>query len=205
MSITYPLSIPAMPTPQPSRVRFSANNLVAMTVSAFTFAQQVQKHDGDGWYIEVTLPPMQREDADQWVAFISSLQGKYGTFQIGDPLGRETRGNSIGSPKINGGSQTGYSVITDGWTPSTTGALLKGDKIQIGTRLHMIQTDVDADGSGNATLDIWPRLRESPADNETIIVENPVGLFRLSSNQIDLWEADSSEAYSVSFAAVEAL
>ena len=175
-----------------------------MSISSFTFAQQVQRHPADSWMIEVTLPAMEKEYADEWVAFITSLRGRYGTFLIGDPLGRETRGSSTGSPKVNGASQTGLSLITDGWTISTE-VLLKGDKIQIGNRLYMIQNDTTSDGSGNATLDIWPSLREVPADNETIITENPVGLFRLTSNTVDLWEADSTLSYSVAFAAMEAI
>ena len=71
--------------------------------------------------------------------------------------------------------------------------LLPGDYIQIGAtpnaagvagvcRLHRVVTRVDADANGNATIQVWPSLREATTDGETLILKNPVGLFRLAVN-----------------------
>jgi hypothetical protein len=50
-------------------------------------------------------------------------------------------------------------------------------------RLHqyMGQMPLAADGGGNATLDIWPFIREVPNGNP-LVVTNPVGTFRLREN-----------------------
>ena len=62
------------------------------------------------------------------------------------------------------------SLITDGWTPSQTGILLTGDYIQLGTglasRLHKVLADVNSDGGGNATFDIWPSTSAAYSENK---------------------------------------
>ena len=83
-----------------------------------------------------------------------------------------------------------------------------GDYIQLGTgasaHLHKVLEDVNSDGSGNATLTIWPALRESPANNDAITVSNTVGLFRMTSNSMN-WSVETMQLYGMSFSAVEAL
>ena len=46
----------------------------------------------------------------------------------------------------------------------------------------MVLQPVASDNAGNATLNIWPSLREQPADGEAINLDNPTGLFRLADN-----------------------
>lgn len=205
MTISYPLSFPN--TLAPKRVTFYSVNAVTISRSPFTFDTQIQEFAGQSWGAEVTMPAMTREQAEQWVAFIMALQGPKGTFYLRDPLATEPRGVATGNPLIKGASQTGNVLETDGWTPDTTGILKAGDKLQIGTRLYAIMgtSDVDSDGSGNATLDIWPRLRESPADNESIILVEPAGMFRLANSMNNLWAADETRTYDISFDCVEAI
>jgi hypothetical protein len=54
------------------------------------------------------------------------------------------------------------------------------------------------------TLDIWPRLRESPADNAVVVTTSTVGLFRLASNDTE-WSVDEASIYGLTFGAVEAI
>jgi hypothetical protein len=115
---------------------------------------------------------------------------------------------ATGTPVINGASQTGSELITDGWTADTTGILKAGDYIQLGTgstaRLYKVLDDVDSDGSGNATFDIWPNLRSSPDDNATITVSNCKSVFRLTTNVTDI-SINQASIYGLTFGAVEAL
>lgn len=180
MTITYPLIPPS--TPKPAQVRIFATDTVAVSRSAFTMQQQAQQHQGMMWGMEITLPPMNREEADPWRAFLLALNGRFGTFRMGDPSARSPRGVATGTPLVNGASQTGQSLITDGWTISVTNILRAGDYIQVGSYLYVVLNDVNSNGSGQATLDIWPRLRSSPADNDPVDPTNTVGLWRLASN-----------------------
>ena len=205
MAISYPLSLPTQSAI--AKIRLTATDIVGISQSPFTAAQQVYKYPGQFWEADVTLPPMKRADAEYWVAFLLKLNGPYGTFLLGDPLGATARGIATGTPVVNGGSQTGNELVTDGWTTSQTGILKAGDYIQLGSgataQLYKILDDANSDGSGNATFTIWPSLRSSPADNATITVSSPKGVFRLTT--LPSWDIDEASIYGLTFGAREAL
>lgn len=104
-----------------------------------------------------------------------------------------TAGTYGGTPLVNGASQTGASLITDGWTVTTT-TLNVGDTFTIAgvnsvnpqTRqdtgklaFFVVTTKTVTDGSGNSTIAISPALTPTgqfqnvtaaPADNAAITV-----------------------------------
>lgn len=205
MSITYPLSIPSNDI---AKVRLTVTDIVGVSQSPFSGAQQVYRYSGQFWEADITLPPMKRAVAEYWISFLLKLNGSYGTFLLGDPNGRTPRGSVAGSPLVYGGSQTGNELETDGWTPSAEGVLLAGDYIQLGTgatsRLYKVLDDVNADSSGRATLTIYPNLRVSPSDNDPVFTSNTKTVFRLSNNQIS-WDINEASAYGITFGAREAL
>jgi hypothetical protein len=131
-----------------------------------------------------------------------------GTFLLGDFVGGTARGTPTGTPLVNGASQSGGELVIDGATPDVTGWLKAGDYIQLGSagtsRLHKVLQDVNSDGSGNVTLDIWPHLRSSPADNATVIISNPKGIFRLASNET-AWTVSDLLLYGITFGASEVI
>jgi len=186
MTISYPLSTP--PSPGIKNVRFTPMSVVSVSESPFTLQNQVQGFPGQRWQVEITLPSMVRADAEQWIAFLLSLNGKFGTFLFGDPAGKQPRGSALGTPVVDGPGQIGNSLETTGWDINETGVLLKGDYIELGTllftRLYKVLNDVDADGSGNADIDIWPSLQVSPPASDPLVLSQATGLFRLSSNEM---------------------
>ena len=203
MAITYPLS-------HPTNVGFASASMTAKAVvgvsrSPFTGAQQVQKHQGQWWELEASLPPMTRATAEEWVTFLLSLNGMQGTFLIGDPLGTTARGIATGTPLVKGASQTGNSLITDGWTASQAGILKAGDYFQLGnsssSKLYKVLNDANSDGSGNATFDIWPSINTAVADNTAITVSSAKGLFRLSSNEMR-FDLSTAQTYGLAFSAI---
>lgn len=206
MAISYPLALPT--TTGIAKIRISANNVVGVSQSPFTSKQQVYKFSGQFWEAEISLPPMKRADAEYWISFLLKLNGSYGTFLLGDPNGATARGVATGTPLVKGASQTGSELITDGWTPDTTGILKAGDYIQLGSgssaKLHKVLDDVNSDSSGDATLTLWPDLRSAPSDNSAITVSGAKGLFRLSTNQQD-WDVNEASIYGMTFPAREAL
>ena len=200
MTITYPLSLPNEDIAQ---IQFIANNAVAISRSPYTGQAQTVQHDGAVWTASVSLPTMSKSEAADWQAFIAALNGPRGTFLLGDSSYPGSRGTPGGTPVVNGADQNDTTLVTDGWSTSTT-VLKAGDFISIENRLHMVTADVTSDGSGNATIDIWPQARE-PADNATITYTSPKGLFRLSGQAQVVIDADPNKYYSLSFAAEEAL
>jgi hypothetical protein len=90
-------------------------------------------------------------------------------------------GTCTGTPVTNAANQTGSTIITNGWTASTL-VLKQGDIVEFascnainpmtravygGLRHFTITADVTSDGSGNATLPIWPPVIPAPAQFAT--------------------------------------
>lgn len=207
MAISYPLALPTV-----TRVRsidLTAINAVAYSQSPFTFAGQAHAYQGQMWQADVSLPPMRRTAAEQWIAFLLSLRGQYGTFLLGDPTCSVPMGlakDFAGLPKVNGANQTGQTLTIDGASKSKTDWLKAGDYIQLGTgtssRLHKVLQNVTTDSSGNATIEVWPRIRTAPADNADVTVSGAKGLFRLSSNEQN-WSINEASIYGITFGAME--
>jgi hypothetical protein len=114
-----------------------------------------------------------------------SMDQNVNTHTVG-PLG--------GTPLVNGASQTGASLVTDGWTAAAASRLKKGDVFTIANVFHVnpqtrqstgvlqqftVTADVSSDGSGNATIPISPSItvsgafqtvNASPADNAALTI-----------------------------------
>lgn len=201
MAITFPVNHPASPG-------FRSVTMIPVPVSGrsrspFTGEQQVQVHQGQWWEAIVELPRMTRAQGQAWIAFLVQLNGLEGTFLLTPPGQGTPLGVATGTPQVNGGSQTGNTLATKGWTTGVTDIMKAGDYFQLGSgssaKLHMNLTDQDSDGSGNATLDIWPNLRSSPNDSDTIVVSDPVGVFVLANNDESNWSIDAAIHYGISF------
>ena len=203
MAISYPLNLPNITSY--ASARMTARSVVGVTRSPFTGSQQVQSHQGKWWEFEASLKPMTRASAEEWISFMISLNGMQGTFLLGDPLGTTARGIGTGTPLVKGASQTGSSLITDGWTASQTGILKAGDYIQLGagssSKLYKVLADANSDGSGNATFDIFPSINTAVADNSAITVASPKGLFRLASNEMG-FDLQQAQNYGIAFSAI---
>jgi len=111
---------------------------------------------------------------------------------------KHTGGAGGGTPLVNGASQTGASIITDGW-PNSTAILKKGDIItfadvyDVNPRTYesngylkqfVVTADVSSDVSGNATIAISPAITTSgarqnvdagPANNAAITIVSGTG------------------------------
>lgn len=205
MAYTYPLIFPNIGI---KSVNIRAQTVVGASVSPFTGQQQVYRHQGQWWEMEVTMPAMKRDEAEQVASFLLKMNGRYGTFLLGDPANLLPRGVGTGTPLVFGGGQTGDALITDGWTPSTTGILKAGDWIQLGTgsatRLYKVLDDVNSDIDGVSSLNLFPNLRQSPANNAEVVVSSPKGQWRLAANETN-FSIDEASIYGITFACVEAL
>lgn len=215
MAITYPLSLST--TIGVANITFTAENAMAISESPFTFNQQVLYHPGQRWKASISLPPIKRQDAEDWIAFLLSMKVNPGlsvpSFLLGDPNGATPRGSAAttpGIPKVNGANQTGNTLAIDGLPINTTGYLKVGDYIQLGNNspaaatLHKVLTQVNSNASGQATIDIWPSLRATPGDNDDIVVSGAKGRFRLS-NSVQQWQINEISSYGITFDCVEVL
>lgn len=205
MAVSYPLAMPGAPGFRGARFGLRAST--AVFASPLSGAEQVVEREGARWVAEYALPPMTRAQAAAWVAFLTSLRGRRGTFRGFDPDARAPRGVATGTPRVMGAAQAGNQLATDGWTASTAGILKAGDYVSLAApaqRLYQVVEDAASDSLGRATLSLEPRLRESPDDDALLATANPWAPFRLLDDEA-AWETDALGAFGITFSAAEAL
>tara|TARA_R110000787_G_scaffold19716_1_gene58867 strand:+ start:12403 stop:12987 length:585 start_codon:yes stop_codon:yes gene_type:complete len=194
MAISYPLNMPT--NIGMASIELRAKNTVAVSMSPFTYKSQTHSYDGQMWEADVTLPPMNRDDAESWVAFLMSMKGRAGSFLLYDPSAKSARGTAT-SATITG------SVGDDSVTVTMSGTLKAGDYIQLGAASDATLHKVLVDKSGSGTLEIWPKLRKGRSSVSAVLV-NASGVFRLASNETS-WSVDNASFFGISFGATEVL
>lgn len=202
MAVSYPLTLPATPDFRSAKFSLLANT--ALYQSPLSKTEQNLERAGALWAATFQLPVMAADAASLWTAFFLSLRGRVGTFNAHDPGRTSPRGIGTGTPLVNGASQTGHSLITDGWTTGQTNIMRAGDPIEVGGYYYLVVEDENSDGGGNATLEIEPKLRTSPSNGAAITVTNPKVKMRLTSDNIG-WEESTAILYRFQFSAIEVL
>lgn len=190
MTISFPLTWPTVPGV--TSLTIGESNVVGLSAAPFSGVQQVQEHQGQWWTAEAEWRPMYREEIDPWMGFFSSLRGMTGTFILPDlarPTARGSASVTPGSPQVDGAGQSGLTLkIKTTGLGSVAGYLKANDRFSLGTgasrQLYKVVADVNLVSNG-ATMDIWPRLRTSPGNNDTVYVANASGRFRLTMNAIE--------------------
>ncbi len=180
--ITYPLSFPSGIAP--NNFTWSPQSAVVVQPSTFTYEQKVYAWAGQQRFFVAKFPALTLPQTRIMRAFVRKLNGMEGTFYYGDPNADQMGGTVVSGyvgGLVMGANQTGTSIATDGWPISQT-IFKAGDYISIGDRLHELLDDATSNGSGQATLSLWPFIRSAYADNAPILVGGAArGIFRLSS------------------------
>ena len=209
MPESYPLDLPSVSGI--ASVRLVARNVIGVSQSPFTFSQQVFRHQGQRWEADISLPPMTRDNAEEWASFLLRLRGQFGTFLLGDPANATPRGSAAitpGTPVVNGANQKGDFLNISGLPASVTGYLRSGDYIQLGAastaRLHKVLEAVNTNASGEATLNLWPQVREAFPNQSPVVVTNAKGVFRLATSDTG-WDIETNRIYGITFGAIEAI
>lgn len=168
------------------------DGLFSMSQSGKTQFRAVQ-HVGRQW---TELYGLIDPETDTGRAFLHEAMylKRTGTiFNITHPLLMTQRGAGGGTPLVQGGSQTGANLVSDGW-PNSTMVLKVGDILYFGQPdlcIRDVTANVTSNGSGVATIPIDPPIFAggSPADNAPITfgaltwrvrivaLESPVGSF----------------------------
>ena len=210
MAIIYPLSLPT--TIGIAEIELRANNVVGVSQSPFTYKQQVVQHQGQRWEASVSIPPVRKDLAEEWIAFLISLKGPVGTFYLGDPNMATPRGTISAGALVTLASAASAGdetvALTKSGGPEKSNVLLPGDYIQIGTdssrTLHKVLNTVDWDANGAGTADIWPHIRGTVASGTSVVHQSTTGKFRLTSG-LTSWSINNASTYGISFDAVEVI
>ena len=198
-------TLPATPGPRNITTRFVSNS--AAFSSPLTGATQISARNGGVWEITYQMPPMSRKQSGAWLSLMTKLNGPGAAVYVGprasnvidyyvaganyrndesatldlDFIGTDykLRWIDVPTPLVKGASQTGSSLITDGWSEGD--GLNAGDYLcfENGTfrELHIVTADGFADSNGDLTLSIAPNIRTSPSNNVAVTIISPTGEF----------------------------
>jgi len=169
----------------------------AVSQSPYTLQQQVQSYGGMRWEADITLKPLDSDDALAVQAFFVKLSGRKESFEL--PIKHQynaSQSTVIGNQSINGAHTKGDSTVNI----TTNTAIPAGRMFSSSGRCYMITDSVN---SGNVTVNIVPPLRTNLSDNQTIYF-NPAGVFRLTSDEV-AWGISNDLKYGFSFTCVEAI
>ena len=143
---------------KPDSQAFYVQTLTARFDNPYTGQVQVLERDGARWVTSLTLH-LNGPTARAFEAFLAGLRGPAGEVLVPDFRRLAALGSLAGAPRLVSG--TGRTLGLAGFTPNAAGVLAAGDLIQTSPgRVHMVVDDTAADGSGNASIRVEPRLRE---------------------------------------------
>lgn len=199
------MALISMPSsPSPLSVKWSLRQPTQVNRSEWTGRRKVTVLAGaPRWTAEVTLPRIvRREKARPWLAFLAACQGQANSFRL--PIGG--RPQIPGAPKVlvNGGGQTGYTLITDGWGTDgwATEGLPAGSFVAVNDQLLQLTADA-VPVSGAVTLAFKPYLLAPPLDNAVVEVAEPYAVMAMSQDD-NGWTQGMIELFDIAFACEEA-
>ena len=158
--------------------------LVNQTLSG---KKQVRQIGSQYFSFTVQMPPLQQEKSQEVFAFLQKQKGAVENFTIVPPLDNLGAGKSETDIQVVGSHVSGdASILIDGFTANQTGSLKAGDLIKFAnhSKVYMVQSDIDANSSGQLTVLISPNLITTLADNEAVTVNKPSFTVYLESDEI---------------------
>lgn len=176
----FPRTVP------PARVTYPKvmGSLISMGQSG---AIQTRSEAAQGriWQEMWPAMPAGSEDVQELLTTIENLFNTGATCSLTHYLlpgsGKDANGSGGGTPLVNGASQSGTSLVTDGWTASAAVRMKAGDCFTVAGLdvLFRATADISSDGSGNATITIEPPIvaGSSPDNNAALTIKfpDPVG------------------------------
>ena len=170
----------AFPSITPTTNTFELVSNTRTFQSPLTNAVQTTSRKGSLWRASLQFNNLSGDDRQEMQAFLVKLNGQQHRFTLHDHSFTR-RGAGGGTLVVNGGSQSGTSLVCDGATASVSNYLRAGDYISFNNELHMVVADANSDAGGNVTLSIAPPIRKTPADDTIISYTSPVsGVFMLA-------------------------
>ena len=192
------LALPSSPKPsavQPRLLNFGrATNPMGGDIQYIARA-------GSRYAAQVILPTMEYDDARAWLAARLRAVTEGDTVSLTWPQPTQS---TLGTPRVNGASQLGSSLITDGFTNSIAIPQLAFFSFSQDSHhyLHAVTSSGSASGGGAATVSIAPMLRTSPADNALLEFVSPTIEGFMDTGDVE-WSMDVLMHIGVSFTITE--
>jgi hypothetical protein len=196
------IPFPTLSRPAPAKIDWSLKSNTITFSSPLTGSVQSVEFPGARWSVSFSIENLTDDDAALLQAFLMKLRGQAGRFTLHNFARSRPRGAATGTPLVMGAAQTGTTLNTDGWTPSTT-VLKAGDYFGVNGELKMAVADAVSDGSGASAIVFEPPLRASPADNASLTINKPTATFMLTEDTVR-WMTEAPALSTITIQAIEA-
>lgn len=175
MALTWPASL------RPSEMTWGIVNNSRAFTSTLSNAQQIVGYPGAYWQCTLTFGLLTRAEERQLSAFLGSLDGMFGTFNL--PAFTRTRKTSIGALSVVTGSTQSRSMEIGG-APASTTVFSVGDYITISGEMFEVTDQVSSNAQGRATVPLNKRIRKTLVPGTAVEYLNPYSEMRMTS---DTW------------------
>lgn len=157
---------------------------------------------GTRFAADLVYPPMTKVQAEALIGALVDVDTQGTTLVVELPMGPLAA--SLGTPLVNGASQSGSTLNADGFTASVAIPVGTPFSVVASSRnwLHMTRQAISANGSGVAALPIGPMLRASPADNAALTFAAPKLEGFIDGNELP-WDVDTAMLYGLAFTVFE--
>jgi hypothetical protein len=160
------------------------------------------------WTGTLVFPPMTLLEFRPIQAFIALTQGSLHEFDVviqNVSLSTSANRDSVNAT-VDGAHSVGDTTIQIDTNINSDNVLKAGDVVRFAnhTKVYMVTTDCNTDGSGNATMNIQPALLETLTNNEGIttnntpfrmILANDTQEFGYQTNSLVSYELDVREVF----------
>lgn len=193
-----------------TRARFSAVSRALTATGPFAPRRRVVGPVDQRWQIDLALPRLDTGEWPEVEAFLLMLEGQSGFVRLWDPQYEQPRGvaaGPTGSPAaftdgfgftdgtlIQDGGGAGFlaatalagaTVVTLGGLVASQSASLKAnDRFELDGLLYAVAGfgSFASDGSGQATVPVWPALRRGAAAGSPVSFAKPSSVFQMTSD-----------------------
>ena len=206
MSGTFPTTI------KPSSLSLQDNrpNLINQSVSG---KRVTRKYGSQFFTLDITLPPLSKDDAMDVFAFLKKQQNSFDKFDFTYPITNRGANRTQTDIVVNGSHSVGDNTIAlSGFDASTSDVLKAGDVIKFANhdKVYMVTKDnsdppvnPSSDGSGDATVTIEPSIIATLANSEAVTVDQPT--FKVYLDSDVLYTTNTSGLFSISFSLRECI
>lgn len=178
-SYTWPSNV------NPSSAALSWVDNTARFRSPLVGTVRTESRAGGHWAMSITVSGLMNESIisnplHEIEAYLFKLNGAEHRATIHD-FAYVRSGPGGGTPRVNGASQTGLTLATDGWPINTT-VLYAGDRIGVSGQMLVLANDATTGEAGGVTMTLAHPIRTAPATDSEIEIDAPTASYILKNN-----------------------
>lgn len=148
--------------------------------SETTGSEQARVIGPPRWTLQLLQPQaVTLANAGRWQALIMKLRGKVNRLAAWDPVRTAPAGTLRGTLTLSGAHALGATTLV---LTGSTGTLLAGDLLQVGTGIGTSQLVMVTDDCTQASVPIEPPLRLAQSSGVAVTWDHPLAYFRHASD-----------------------